>query len=74
MPEPPSATQWELADRAYHAHHFQCPQCIAAGVTRSQERCAAGAALWGAYQHERDPRVQHKKLGVKQHEQYRPTR
>jgi hypothetical protein len=56
MPEPPSASQWELADRAYQAHHFQCPQCIAAGVTRSQPRCEAGAALWGAYQQERDPR------------------
>lgn len=58
MPEPPSASQWELADRAYQAHHFQCPQCIAAGVTRSQPRCADGLALWGAYQHERDPRQQ----------------
>lgn len=56
MPEPPSASQWELADRAYQAHHFSCPQCIAAGVTRSQERCDAGTALWAAYQHERDPR------------------
>jgi hypothetical protein len=55
MPEPPSAGQWELADRAYQAHHFQCPQCIAAGVTRSQPRCDAGAALWDAYQQAGDP-------------------
>ena len=72
MSDPPSA--WEAADKAYQAHHFSCQQCIAAGVTRSQERCADGLALWQAYQQERDPRVQHKKLGVKQHEQYRPTR
>ncbi|SOE35247.1 hypothetical protein [Delftia acidovorans] len=45
-----------LADRAYQAHHFSCPQCIAAGVTRSQPRCEAGDVLWSAYQHERDPR------------------
>lgn len=76
MPEPPpSASQWELADRAYQAHHFQCPQCIAAGVTRSQARCEAGSALWATYQHERDPRVQQsKKLGVKQHEPHSHAR
>jgi hypothetical protein len=56
MSDPPSA--WEAADKAYQAHHFSCQQCIAAGVTRSQERCSAGAALWAAYQHERDPRQQ----------------
>lgn len=75
MPEPPSASPWELADRAYQVHHFSCPQCIAAGVTRSQERCADGLALWAAYQHERDPRVQQqKKLGVKQHEPHSHAR
>lgn len=37
MSDPPSA--WEAADKAYQAHHFSCQQCIAAGVTRSQERC-----------------------------------
>lgn len=59
MPEPPaSASAWELADRAYQAHHFQCPQCVAAGITRSQPRCDAGAALWAIYQQERDPRQQ----------------
>ena len=56
MPEPPaSASAWELADRAYQAHHFQCPQCISAGVTRSQPRCAIGAALWEEYQQAGDP-------------------
>lgn len=74
MPEPPSASQWDLADRAYQAHHFSCPQCIAAGVTRSQPRCVDGLALWGAYQHERDPRQQQKKLGVKQHEPHSHAR
>ena len=35
---------------AYHAHHFNCPQCIAAG--RGQQyggRCAVGLALWSDY-------------------------
>lgn len=35
--------------QAYHAHHFQCPQCIAAGLGYGQ-RCQAGALLWTAYQ------------------------
>ena len=55
MPEPSSASAWEAADRAYQAHHFQCPQCIAAGITRSQERCDVGAPLWDAYQQAGDP-------------------
>lgn len=75
MPEPPSASAWEAADKAYQAHHFSCAQCIAAGVTRAQERCEAGRALWDAYQHERDPRAQQpKKLGVKQHEPHSHAR
>jgi len=34
---------------AYHAHHFHCPQCIAAGQWRGT-RCATGAKLWATYQ------------------------
>lgn len=36
--------------RAYHAHHFQCPQCISAGRgTGYGSRCDAGLVLWDAY-------------------------
>ena len=38
------------AARAYHAHHFNCPYCIAAGRgTRYGSRCAKGQALLNAY-------------------------
>jgi hypothetical protein len=38
------------AARAYNAHHFNCPYCIAAGRgTRYGKRCAKGQALWNAY-------------------------
>ncbi len=37
--------------KAYHAHHFNCPQCIAAGRGAAYgQRCIAGAGLWSAYQ------------------------
>lgn len=46
-PEPPD---WRALAAAYHAHHFHCPTCIAAGRgTRYGLRCGAGAALWRAY-------------------------
>ena len=39
----------ELA-RTYHAHHFNCQICIAAGRgSRFGLRCGVGAALWYAY-------------------------
>jgi hypothetical protein len=39
----------ELA-AAYHAHHFNCPTCIAAGLgSRYGQRCGAGTALWHSY-------------------------
>lgn len=43
---PCAATQpeWARADRAYQAHHFQCPACIAAGHGRGL-RCPDGLAL-----------------------------
>lgn len=38
------------AAQAYHTHHFQCPQCIAAGRGgRYGERCDVGLGLWDAY-------------------------
>ena len=37
-------------DKAYLAHHFNCPTCIAAGATPGkQARCADGLQLWEAY-------------------------
>jgi len=46
-PEP--ATDWRPLAAAYHAHHFACPTCIAAG-RRYGLRCGLGATLWSAYQ------------------------
>ena len=43
-------TDWHTLAAAYHAHHFNCPTCIAAGRGgRYGLRCGAGAALWRAY-------------------------
>lgn len=41
---------WKTPADSYHAHHFNCPACIAAG--RSPEygmRCELGLRLWNAY-------------------------
>lgn len=47
--EPPTHTgDWQSLADAYHAHHFGCPACIAAGKGYGL-RCGAGAALWAAY-------------------------
>jgi len=36
----------------YHAHHFTCNTCIAAGRGAAYgPRCKQGAALWADYQH-----------------------
>jgi len=46
---------WLTAQQApdakpYHAHHFHCPHCIAAGRgIRYGRRCAVGLALWNDY-------------------------
>lgn len=45
----PATTDWPQLAQSYHAHHFQCPQCIAAGLGYSQ-RCHVGQQLWTAYQ------------------------
>ena len=35
---------------AYHAHHVNCPVCIAAGRgSQYGQRCGAGMALWRLY-------------------------
>ncbi len=41
---------WRELDKAYQAHHFKCPTCIAAGRGLSYGlRCGTGSALWSAY-------------------------
>jgi hypothetical protein len=51
-PDPPDdPVDWKELAAAYHAHHFQCPTCIAAGRgSRYGQRCGAGMALWAGYQ------------------------
>ena len=45
----PAMADWKTLDRAYLAHHVQCPQCMAAGRGYGQ-RCGTGATLWRRYQ------------------------
>ena len=48
-PEPPTnPSLWRELAAAYHAHHFQCPTCKAAGLGYGL-RCGTGAALWTTY-------------------------
>jgi hypothetical protein len=51
-PEPsPDPNAWRELAQAYHAHHFSCPVCIAAGRGAVYGlRCGVGAALWINYQ------------------------
>lgn len=51
-PDPPeNSLDWKELAAAYHAHHCNCPTCIAAGRgTQYGLRCGAGSALWIAYQ------------------------
>ena len=40
----------QSAARVYHAHHFSCHHCIAAGRgIRYDRRCAVGLAMWLTY-------------------------
>lgn len=50
-PDPPfNPSDWKELAAAYHAHHFNCPTCIAAGLgSRYGKRCGAGMALWHSY-------------------------
>jgi hypothetical protein len=52
VPDPPDNPQdWKELAAAYHAHHFKCPCCIAAGRGASYGmRCGTGMALWINYQ------------------------
>ena len=47
---PDNPLGWKELAAAYHAHHFNCPTCIAAGRgDRYGQRCGAGMALWRSY-------------------------
>lgn len=50
-PEPPAdPNAWRELAQAYHAHHFNCNVCTAAGRgSRYGLRCGVGAALWRSY-------------------------
>lgn len=47
--EPEPKPDWRVLDRAYQAHHFNCPHCIAAGKGYGK-RCAVGLTLWASCQ------------------------
>ena len=51
-PEPSTnPNAWRELAQAYHAHHFVCSTCIAAGRGAMYGlRCGVGAALWSHYQ------------------------
>lgn len=41
---------WKVLAAAYHAHHFNCPTCIAAGKgSQYGRRCGNGLQLWSEY-------------------------
>jgi hypothetical protein len=47
---PDNPQDWKELAAAYHAHHFQCPTCIAAGRgSLYGQRCGVGMALWREY-------------------------
>ena len=50
-PDPPNdPSDWKELATAYHAHHFNCPTCIAAGGgSQYGKRCGVGTSLWGTY-------------------------
>ncbi len=52
VPEPSTdPNAWRELAEAYHAHHFGCDACVAAGRgTGYGLRCGAGTALWIEYQ------------------------
>lgn len=47
-PPAPASTDWQALDKAYQAHHVNCPTCIAAGKGYGL-RCGVGASLWAEY-------------------------
>ena len=62
----PNPESWKELASAYHAHHFGCHHCQAAG--RGWEyglRCGVGAALWTAYADTADHPMQSKRHPAK---------
>jgi len=51
VPDPSdNPLDWKELAAAYHAHHFNCPTCVAAGRgSWYGQRCGVGVALWRAY-------------------------
>ena len=51
LPRPEASLAWKEAAGAYHAHHFSCATCTAAGRGLAYgERCDPGLSLWRAYE------------------------
>lgn len=49
-PSSDNPVDWKALAAAYHAHHFNCPTCITAGLgSRYGLRCGVGMTLWRAY-------------------------
>ena len=47
---PDNPLDWKELAAAYHAHHFHCPTCIAAGRgSQYGQRCGVGVTLWRSY-------------------------
>ncbi len=46
---------WRVLAAAYHAHHFRCPNCVAAGSGgQYASRCEVGLRLWNDYNKTQD--------------------
>ena len=58
-PGPPTdPADWRELAAAYHAHHFACQTCIAAGRgSQYGLRCGTGTALWREYAQADQPAV-----------------
>jgi hypothetical protein len=50
----PAPADWSALDKAYQAHHINCPTCIAAGKGYGM-RCGTGSALWTDYDRAEPP-------------------
>ena len=47
----PDRDAWRVLAHAYHAHHFNCPTCIAASRSTGYSlRCGTGSVLHAAYE------------------------
>ncbi|MBX9936536.1 MAG: hypothetical protein K2Y10_08070 [Burkholderiaceae bacterium] len=50
LPKLHSAQSWNVADRAYQAHHWNCTTCKAAARSGHSERCVQGQHLYATYE------------------------